>query len=115
MKGKYKVMRQTIRTRMLAKLQELKEQLRCRMHAPIPETGAWLRAVVRGHFQYIGVPGNQPLMSAFRQAVVRMWKHVLRRRSQTSRINWARMKRIAARWLPPVRKYHPYPSERHAV
>jgi hypothetical protein len=33
----------------------------------------------------------------------------LRRRSQRTRINWARMDRLAARWLPPAKILHPYP------
>ena len=57
--GKFIVLRQTIRTRMQAKLRELKGELRKRRHDPIPTTGQWLRSVVRGHFQYYAVPRNQ--------------------------------------------------------
>ena len=100
---------------MRAKLREVKESLRQRMHAPIPETGSWLASVVRGHFQYFGVPGNQPALSIFRCEIARLWRHVLHRRSQTSRLAWSRMKRLVARWLPLVRIYHPYPSQRLVV
>jgi RNA-directed DNA polymerase len=41
-----------VRNRMRAKLREVKEELRQRMHQPIPEQGRWLRQVVAGFFGY---------------------------------------------------------------
>ena len=113
--GKFMVLRQTMRVRMRAKLREVKEALRRRMHAPVTEQGSWLASVVRGHFQYYGVPGNQPALSTFRQEILRMWRHVLRHRSQTARVTWERMKHLASRWLPLVRLHHPYPNQRLVV
>jgi len=104
-----------MRGRMRAKLSEVKDTLRRRMHAPVPEQGAWLASVVRGHFQYYGVPGNQPALSAFRRAILMMWRHVLRRRSQTAHVTWEYLKRLESRWLPPVRLHHPYPNQRLVV
>ena len=45
----YTVLRQTIRKRLQAKLNEVKAELQQRMHESIPELGKWLQAVVRGH------------------------------------------------------------------
>src|SRR5271165_1720895 len=42
--GRFTVKRMTIRKRMRAKLQEIKQQLRARMHDATPDTGKWLRA-----------------------------------------------------------------------
>jgi RNA-directed DNA polymerase len=42
--GKFLVLRKTIRKRLLAKLKEVKEELRKRMHQPLAEVGKWLRA-----------------------------------------------------------------------
>jgi hypothetical protein len=39
-----------------AKLQAVKLELRRRLHLSIPEVGAYLRAVVRGHVNYTGSP-----------------------------------------------------------
>ena len=36
----------------------IKDELRQRMHQPIPEQGRWLRQVVRGYFNYHAVPTN---------------------------------------------------------
>ena len=52
------VRRKTIRKRMRAKLREIKQQLRKRMHDPVRQTGQWLKSVVQGHFNYYAVPGN---------------------------------------------------------
>ena len=114
-KGWFTVLRQTMRTRLQAKLNEVKAELRRRMHQPIREQGAWLRSVVGGHIRYYGVPMNQPALSTFRYGVGQLWMRALRRRSQTHRLTWARMQRHIDRWLPPARAYHPYPLKRLGV
>jgi RNA-directed DNA polymerase len=63
--GHFTVLRQTMRQRQQAKLRVLKEELRRRMHTPIGEQGAYLRAVLTGHFRYYGVPMNGPALSSF--------------------------------------------------
>ena len=64
--GRVAVRRLTIRKRMRSKLREVKQQLRQRMHDPVPQTGAWLRSVVQGYFNYYAVPGNIGSLSLFR-------------------------------------------------
>jgi group II intron reverse transcriptase/maturase len=114
-KGKFVVQRRTMRKRMQAKLAEVKQELRKRMHQPIPEQGAYLRSVVQGHCRYYGVPMNGHAICVFRQAVIRLWGHVLRRRSQMHRLTAQRLARIALLWLPPARICHPYPWVRIAL
>jgi RNA-directed DNA polymerase len=114
-KGKFMVLRQTMRRRWQAKLKEIKEELRQRMHESIPEMGRYLRSVVAGHMRYYAVPMNAVSVSNFRLAVSWIWRRVLRRRSQKTRLPWTRMKRYVARWLPQVRICHPYPWERFGV
>ena len=50
------VKRKTIGKRMAAKLKDIRQQLRSRMHDTIRDTGKWLRSVVRGFFQYHAIP-----------------------------------------------------------
>jgi RNA-directed DNA polymerase len=115
-KGRFAVIRHTIRKRWQAKLQEVKTELRERMHDPIPEVGAWLRSVMGGHIRYYGVPGNRYALANFRFAVGTYWHRILERRSQNGRVHWEnRMKRLIKRWLPPAHIYHPYPSLRLRV
>jgi RNA-directed DNA polymerase len=113
--GRFTVLRQTIRKRLQAKLNEVKAELRRRMHAPIPEQGKWLQAVVRGHIRYYGVPMNTPALALFRFQVGRLWHRTLSRRSQKGRVLWDRMRRLITRWLPPPHICHPYPLRRMGV
>jgi RNA-directed DNA polymerase len=114
-KGGFTVLRQTMRKRWQAKLKELAVELRKRMHLPVPEQGAYLGSVVRGHVRYYGVPMNGAALGAFRSAVRWLWWRILKRRSQRHRLRWERMKRYIDRWLPPARICHPYPFVRFAV
>jgi RNA-directed DNA polymerase len=113
--GRFTVVRQTIRGRLQAKLGEVKAELRRRLHVSIPEVGRWLRSVVEGHLRYYGVPMNRPALHTFCFQVGRLWCRTLRRRSQTARLTWERMRRLIRRWLPPARITHPYPLRRLGV
>ena len=114
-KGRFTVLRQTIRKRMQTKLNEVKAELQRRMHEPIPEQGKWLRAVVGGHSRYYGVPMNQPALALFRFRVGWSWRRSLSRRSQNGRVLWDRMRRLITRWLPLATVCHPYPLRRVGV
>jgi RNA-directed DNA polymerase len=110
--GRFTVKRITISKRMRAKLRQVKDELGRRRHQPIPEQGRWLASVVRGHCAYYAVPGNSRAVKAFRTQATRHWCAALRRRSQRHCLDWERMNRIAARWLPPAHITHPYPEKR---
>jgi hypothetical protein len=56
--GRFWVRRKTESKRMRAKLQQVNDQLERRRHSPIPDQGRWLASVLRGHFAYYAVPGN---------------------------------------------------------
>ncbi len=110
--GGYAVKRKTISKRMRAKLLEIKQQLRRRMHEPAAQTGQWLRAVVQGYFNYHAVPGNTDSLSAFRYRVIRLWRTMLIHRGQKHHLTWAQMRKLADRWIPQPRVLHRYPRVR---
>jgi RNA-directed DNA polymerase len=114
-RGDFRIRRKSRRDRMCAKLREIKEALRYRMHRPIPETGKWLGQIVTGYFAYHAVPTNSPALSAFRYHVLVLWHRQLCRRSQRARVLWPRMTKLADEFLPPPRVLHPWPSVRFAV
>ena len=113
--GKFQLRRKTRRDRMRAKLAEIKDDLRKRMHEPIAEQGRWLRQVVSGYFAYHAVPTNARAIAAFRYDVKRLWLRTLRRRSQNDRMTWATLGPVAERWLPRARILHPWPNQRFVV
>jgi group II intron reverse transcriptase/maturase len=115
LKGRFCVLRQTMRKRMRAKLRAIKDALRLRLHEPIDEVGKWLKSVLTGHYQYYAVPRNsQPLM-AIRHWTERLWYQSLRRRSQKTAMTWPRLQSLSRLWLPTPRILHPYPTQRLCV
>jgi group II intron reverse transcriptase/maturase len=114
-RGGFLVKRKSRRDRMRAKLREIKEELRQRMHQPIPEQGRWLRTVLAGWYAYHAVPTNGPTLGAFRHHVTTLWRRTLRRRSQKDGFTWRTIRRLADHWLPSPRILHPWPNQRFAV
>jgi RNA-directed DNA polymerase len=113
--GRFQIQRKTRADRMRAKLQEIKQEMRRRMHQPILEQGRWLERVVRGYFNYHAVPTNGQALEVFRHHVTDLWRRTLRRRSQKDRVTWARMTQLVDDWLPKPIILHPWPSDRFAV
>jgi RNA-directed DNA polymerase len=114
-RGRFIVLRHTMARRLRAKLKEIKEELRKRMHWPPTEVGQWLKGVLRGYMQYHGVPRNLQAVHVFRHWISRLWRRALSRRSQRGAVDWERMHRLIQRWLPVPRLCHPYPEQRFAA
>ena len=110
--GNFTIIRQTISKRRAAKLRQINDELRRRMHDPLMETAKWLQSVVRGYFQYHAVPGNEKSLGQFRTHILRLWLRQIRRRSQRSRWTWKRFLERLEPLLPEVCTLHPYPTER---
>jgi RNA-directed DNA polymerase len=113
--GRFTVRRTTIRKRMGAKLQELKQELHKRMHDPVSQTGGWLRSVGQGYSNYYAVLGNLKSLAVFRDRLLGLWWRTLRRRSQQRHFPWTRTLALGRRWFPPLRVLHPYPAVRFAA
>ena len=113
--GKFILRRKTIGKRLRAKLKDIQQQLRRRLHDRVAHVGRWLGRVLDGHYNYFGVPLNFPELASFRFAVVGLWYRTLRRRSQRTRVTWKRMSRLAQRFLPTPTIRHPHPWERLCV
>jgi len=96
------VYRKTMGKRMAAKLKNIRQELRRRLHDPIVNTVKWLTAVVRGYFQYHAVPRNEGRLKAFRHEVLHLWMWQLRRRSQRTRWTWKRFQEQLGNLLPEV-------------
>ena len=110
-KGRFIVWRKTAGKRMRVKLQQLKQELRRRMHEPLAQVGEWLGSVQRGYYQYHAVPGNSATLGRFRHRLFWLWWQVVGRRSER-RMRWDRYRSVFDRWVPYPRIVHPYPSVR---
>jgi RNA-directed DNA polymerase len=114
--NRFIIRRKTIAKRLRAKLKEVRRQIMYRRHEPVPDQGKWLRSIVRGHFNYFGVPGNSDAIEVFRTEVRKAWLFALRRRSEKSRrLTWERTKLLFDTWIPTARLQHPYPDQRLRV
>lgn len=111
--NRFIVGRESIASRMRAKLAELKIELRKRWNDPVGETGRWLGRVMQGWLNYHAVPRNMERLQQFRKALIRLWLKQLRGRSGKHRWTWQRMSRMTDIYLPKLRIIHPYPDERH--
>jgi RNA-directed DNA polymerase len=111
LKGKFVVLRHTMAARVRAKLQDLKQELRRRMHQAVAQTGAWLASVLRGHDRYYGVPRNSRKLAGFHDAVRRLWHRALNRRSQKGYVTESQMSRLVKCWFPRPLICHPYPEQ----
>ena len=114
-RGKFQIKRKSRPDRMRAKLQAIKQELRRRMHQPIPGQGKWLKQVVTGYINYHAVPTNGRALATFRFRVIDLWIRTLRRRSQKDRTAWERIRRLANDFLPKPCILHPWPEKRFAV
>jgi group II intron reverse transcriptase/maturase len=114
-RGKFLVKRKSRPDRMRSKLAAIKQELRRRMHEPVPQQGKWLKQVVTGYFNYHAVPTNSRALSMFRFRVTGIWLRTLRQRSQKDFTSWDRIKRLAEDWLPKPTIRHPWPEQRFAV
>ena len=109
--GRFEVRRITDGDRRRKKLQEIKQELRRRMHEPIARTGKWLRSVLNGYYQYHAVAGNIAVLKRFRTQVARQWFRALGQRSQR-RPTWEKLGKVFEHWLPIPQVVHPFPDER---
>jgi RNA-directed DNA polymerase len=100
-RGFWVIQLKTARDRFTRALSRLNEWCRRNRHQPVREQAKRIRRAVVGHFNYFGVIGNQGRLLALRRAVYRIWRSWLNRRSQRSRVTWAKMKAIHARYPLP--------------
>src|ERR1700680_1093816 len=113
--GSFVIGRKTIKKRMLKKLQEVKMELRKRMHDPIAKTGAWLKRMLKGHLNYYAVSGNSPSLWWYFNEVRWRWLKSLKRRSQRAFMSWEKFTSVTDRFFPSIRILHPLPCHRFAA
>lgn len=114
-RGRFYLIRRTMRERMRIKLKKVREALKRMRHEALPKQAKWVRSVLLGYYAYYGVQTNMRKVKAFRTQVIRAWIVALRRRGQKHPIKWTQMTSILIRWIPRERAMHPWPSERFAV
>lgn len=111
--GSFRLVRRTSRKKREAKMRALRQEMRRRRHNPVPEQYGWLVAVLRGHANYYGVPGNSSTLASFRYQVRHAWHQQLQRRSQRARWSNEKRSRFDESFpLPNLLICHPKPHDR---
>lgn len=111
--GRSTLIRRTATKKRAAKLAALRREMRARRHDPPREQYAWLSSVLRGHYNYYGVPTNFAALKSFGYQIRSSWHRQLQRRSQKGRWTQAMRDAFDARFpLPRARITHPKPQDR---
>ncbi len=102
-KGRFKVVRKTMRQRQREKMSEVSTWCRRHRHEYVREQHKHLVSILRGYYQYYGVTGNYHALATLRYHVTRTWRKWLSRRSQKGHLDWHRYNLLLKRYpLPKV-------------
>ena len=114
LKRKFKLLRKTIAKRLCKKIQELKIEIKRRMHDPLEETILWLSRSIRGYYNYFAVHDNLDSLCKLRYNVLIELGKVLMRRSQRAyrTVTWDFVFDKIAPLIPTPQVVHDYPITR---
>jgi group II intron reverse transcriptase/maturase len=103
-KGHWVVQAKTHRTRISRALRHAAQWCRYHRHRPMRWQRIMLSKKLQGHYAYFGVVGNSRALNSVYRGVKGAWFKWLARRSNRSRMTWARMTLLLA--------HHPLPRPR---
>jgi 5-carboxymethyl-2-hydroxymuconate isomerase len=98
LKGTPRVTRRTSRKRLRASLARVTEWVKAQRHLSVRQQVEELNARLRGHYTYYGVIGNYRSLLSYFEQVVRLLRKWLGRRSQKSRMTWAKLNALLKRF-----------------
>jgi RNA-directed DNA polymerase len=105
--GNWVVKRRTAPSRLQRAIRRIADGCRFNRHRPLAEQHQTLWQKLRGHFAYYGITGNGGALHRFRDAVVRLWRKWLSRRSRGDPLSWDRFNLLLKRYpLPAAQVVH---------
>lgn len=115
-KGRAVVRQVTAKSRYARAVAAVTDWCKRHRHQPMREQHARLSAMMRGHFGYYGITGNNRRLNWYAHQVVRVWKTWLSRRGGKATFLWSRFGELLRQNpLPPVRIVHRYASASEAL
>jgi RNA-directed DNA polymerase len=100
--GNWIVKRRTAGSRLRQAIRRVADWCRFNRHRPIPEQHQTLGQKLRGHFAYYGITGNGEALRRFRDAVARLWRKWLSRRSRDALFSWDHFNLLLERYPLPA-------------
>jgi RNA-directed DNA polymerase len=101
-RGTWVVKRHTAPSRFRRALGTIAEWCRFNRHRPVAEQQHTLGQKLRGHCAYYGITGNGEALRRFRDAVVRVWRKWLSRRTRDHPMPWDRFNLLLQRYPLPA-------------
>jgi len=101
-KGVWVVKRRTAASRLRRAIRTIAQWCRFNRHRPVVEQHQTLSQKVRGHLAYYGITGNGGALRRFRDAVIRLWRKWLSRRTRGNPVSWDHFNRLLARYPLPA-------------
>jgi len=101
-KAKWVVKQRTAKSRLQRTCLAVKEWCRTHLHLPVVVQAMVLGAKLRGHYNHFGITGNARSLGRAFQAVRRIWRKWLNRRSQRRHMNWERYAALLQRYPLPA-------------
>jgi len=99
--GRWVVKRKTAADRLCRALRAISQWCRRCRHWKVREQHRVLSQKMRGHYGYYGLTGNFSALARFYEAVRRVWRKWLSRRSQRGYLDWARFRALLQRYPLP--------------
>ena len=106
-RGGFKLIRRTTRKKRMAKMASLSQDMRKRMHWRIYYQWRWLCSVLKGHYNYYGVPTNYAALRSIQRWVRRRWHQLLQRRSQKAKLTRRQLDQLDRRYPLPKPRIRP--------
>jgi len=106
-KGNWVIKRKTASSRFSRTVRAISQWCRRHRHLKIREQQQELRQKLQGHYAYYGITGNYKALHRFYEAIKRIWKKWLSRRSQRGYLDWERFGRLLRHYpLPRPKVVH---------
>lgn len=86
--GKFRAKRKTSKKKLRAKVQEMKEWLRSRMHCKVSETIKKMNTKLIGHYRYYGITDNTKSIRSYYEITTKMLYKTLNRRTQKNKYSY---------------------------
>jgi group II intron reverse transcriptase/maturase len=100
----WKVVFRTESGRFTRAKRKMKKAVKRAMHWNIKQQISYINSILRGHFNYYGLPGNSRRLECFWHQVVRYWHWCLSKRSQRGYITWENMQPLLLKLVRPKLK-----------
>ncbi len=101
-KGNWVVKRKTAKSRLARALKTMNTWCRSNRHESLAEQHLQLCQKLTGYFAYFGITGNSKSIGKYYYQVKLLWRKWLNRRSQRSRMDWEKFRKVLRHYPLPL-------------